>query len=120
MSNGAKKIEFDGSDTNILNGNGSLNIKSRRKLSQISDDLRILNNIHKSQTSKKITPGSEYFVYNNELKSKIKTNSYTNILLSDQNTKDNLTAIDTAALLTPEIMEQIEGIIETKPAFPEW
>ena len=88
-----KKIEFDGSDANILNGNGSLNIISRRKLSQISDDLRILNNIHRSKKSKKITPGSEYFVYDNELTTKIKTNSYTNILLSDQNTKDNLTAV---------------------------
>jgi voltage-dependent potassium channel beta subunit len=33
---------------------------------------------------------------------------------------DNLTAIETAKLLTPEIMEQIEGIIETKPKLPEW
>jgi voltage-dependent potassium channel beta subunit len=33
---------------------------------------------------------------------------------------DNLTAIGTAALLTPEIMEQIEGIVETKPKLPEW
>ena len=32
---------------------------------------------------------------------------------------DNLTALDTAALLTPEIMEQIEGIVETKPKLPE-
>jgi aryl-alcohol dehydrogenase-like predicted oxidoreductase len=39
---------------------------------------------------------------------------------SEAQLKDNLTAIDTATLLTPEIMEQIEGIIETKPAFPEW
>jgi aryl-alcohol dehydrogenase-like predicted oxidoreductase len=28
---------------------------------------------------------------------------------------DNLTALDTAALLTPEIMEQIESIVESKP-----
>ena len=33
---------------------------------------------------------------------------------------DNLTAMDTLALLTPEIMEQIEGIVETKPVLPEW
>ena len=33
---------------------------------------------------------------------------------------DNLTAIDTAALLTPEMMEQIENIVETKPKLPEW
>ena len=88
-----KKLEFNGLDADILNGNGSLDIVSRRKLSQISDDLRILNNIHRSKKSKKITIGSEYFVYDNELTFKIKTNSYTNILLSDQITKDSLSAI---------------------------
>lgn len=88
-----KKINFTQSDNNILNGNGSLDIISRRKLSQISDDLRVLNNIHRSKRSKQINIGSEYFVYDNELNFKIKTNSYTNILLSDQSTKDNLSAI---------------------------
>ena len=33
---------------------------------------------------------------------------------------DNLTALDTALLLTPEIMEQIEGIVESKPKLPEY
>lgn len=33
---------------------------------------------------------------------------------------DNLNALDTAAILTPEIMEQIEGIVETKPKLPEY
>lgn len=33
---------------------------------------------------------------------------------------DNLTALETATLLTPEIMTQIEGIIDTKPVLPEW
>jgi len=33
---------------------------------------------------------------------------------------DNLTATETATLLTPEIMEQIEGIVESKPKLPEW
>jgi aryl-alcohol dehydrogenase-like predicted oxidoreductase len=33
---------------------------------------------------------------------------------------DNLTAIDTAALLTAEMMEQIENIVGTKPKLPEW
>ena len=88
-----KKINFTQSDNNILNGNGSLDIISRRKLSQISDDLRVLNNIHRSKRSKQINIGSEYFVYDNELNFKIKTNSYTNILLSDKATKDNLSAI---------------------------
>jgi len=33
---------------------------------------------------------------------------------------DNLTAMDTLQLLTPEIMEQIESIVESKPVLPEW
>ena len=33
---------------------------------------------------------------------------------------DNLTALNTALLLTPEIMEQIEGIVESKPKLPEY
>lgn len=33
---------------------------------------------------------------------------------------DNLTAIETAKLLTPEIMEQIESIIESKPKLAEY
>ena len=33
---------------------------------------------------------------------------------------DNLSAIHTASLLTPAIMEQIEDIVETKPKLPEW
>jgi voltage-dependent potassium channel beta subunit len=33
---------------------------------------------------------------------------------------DNLTALETLTLLTPEIMEQIENIVETKPVQPEW
>ncbi|MCX6331993.1 MAG: aldo/keto reductase [Bacteroidetes bacterium] len=33
---------------------------------------------------------------------------------------DNLTALATATLLTPEIMEQIEVIVETKPKLPEY
>jgi aryl-alcohol dehydrogenase-like predicted oxidoreductase len=33
---------------------------------------------------------------------------------------DNLTALDTVQLLTPEIMEQIENIIETKPKLADY
>ena len=33
---------------------------------------------------------------------------------------DNLTAIETLKLLTPELMEQIDSIVETKPILPEW
>ena len=33
---------------------------------------------------------------------------------------DNLTALETANLLTPEIMDQIESIVESKPQLPEY
>jgi voltage-dependent potassium channel beta subunit len=53
----------------------------------------------------------------------IKNNNVTTAILgatSKAQLVDNLTALDTATLLTPEIMEQIEGIVETKPKLPEW
>jgi len=34
--------------------------------------------------------------------------------------KENLTAIDTLALLTPEVMEEIEGVLQNKPVLPEF
>ncbi len=34
--------------------------------------------------------------------------------------KENLTAIDTIPLLTPEIMEEIEGVLQNKPVLPEF
>lgn len=34
--------------------------------------------------------------------------------------EENLTAMDTVPLLTAEVMEQIEGILENKPAHPMW
>ncbi len=33
---------------------------------------------------------------------------------------DNLTALETAQMLTPEIMQQIDDIVDTKPVLPEW
>jgi aryl-alcohol dehydrogenase-like predicted oxidoreductase len=33
---------------------------------------------------------------------------------------DNLTALETAQMLTPEIMQQIDDIVDTKPILPEW
>ena len=34
--------------------------------------------------------------------------------------EDNLKALDTVAMLTPEVMERIEGILGNKPVHPEF
>jgi len=70
----------------------SVDIYSRRTLSEISNDLRELNNIHKGE--KIISYGSNLF-YNldNELNFKFSTENYTKIFLSDADIKKNLTSI---------------------------
>jgi hypothetical protein len=70
----------------------SVDIYSRRTLSEISSDLRELNNIHKGE--KEISYGSNLF-YNleNELNFKLNTQSYTKIFLSDSDIKKNISAI---------------------------
>jgi aryl-alcohol dehydrogenase-like predicted oxidoreductase len=53
----------------------------------------------------------------------LKNPNVTTAILGATNTNqllDNLTAIDTAKLLTPEIMEQIESIVESKPKLPQY
>lgn len=70
----------------------SVDIYSRRTLTEISSDLRELNNIHKGE--KQISYGSNLF-YNleNELNFKFSTENYTKIFLSDSDIKKNLTSI---------------------------
>lgn len=70
----------------------SVDISSRRTLSEISSDLRELNNIHKGQ--KEVSYGSNLF-YNleNELNFKFSTENYTKIFLSDADIKKNLSSI---------------------------
>ena len=95
-------IEFDKSikfklNTSFLTGS-TIDIKSRRTLKQISDDLQELNNIHrpKSKLSKidpSITIYNEYTNYDSELNFKLSTDSYAKILLSDVDTVKELSAI---------------------------
>ena len=67
---------------------GWINIISRRKLSQISDDLGEFNNIHtKLQTKNSLSS------YDNYLNFKIKTDNYVKVLLSDVDTYKNITGI---------------------------
>jgi hypothetical protein len=79
-----------------------IDIVSRRKLSQISEDLQYLNNIGRGLRRKsEVNPASttlalngyDYFTYERELNFKIPTDSYAKILLSDSDTKESITAI---------------------------
>jgi subtilisin-like proprotein convertase family protein len=76
-----------------LNG-GSINIKSRRKLSEISDDLQEINNIQRRKSKTvEIYYGNTYDNYESDLNFKISTDSYTKVLLSDVETVKNITGV---------------------------
>jgi hypothetical protein len=71
-----------------------IDINSRRKLSQISDDLQELNNIQRARLKKKRNKIWLFFYnYERELNFKIPTDSYCKILLSDVDTIEQLSAI---------------------------
>ena len=79
-----------------------VDIISRRKLSQISEDLQYLNNIQRpGRRKQEINPAStsllpngfDYVTYERELNFKIPTDSYAKILLSDADTLEALSAI---------------------------
>lgn len=82
--------------------NGSyLNIISRRKLGQISQDLQELNNIHKANLRKvdlswnknNQSYTSSFSVHEREMSYKIPTDSYVKVLLSDSDTVQALSAV---------------------------
>lgn len=92
-----KRLNFD-----LNNPLYWVDIVSRRKLHQISEDLQYLNNIQRSQRRKQeIIPGStsllpngfDYTTFERELNFKIPTDSYAKILLSDSETLETLSAI---------------------------
>jgi hypothetical protein len=90
-----KRLNFNLGDAVIGNG-GTLDIISRRRLSQISDDLQELNNIQRTKgksNSWKDQGQYTYETYENELNFKIPTDSYTKILLSDADTIQSLSSI---------------------------
>lgn len=79
-----------------------VDIISRRKLSQISEDLQYLNNIARPLRRKQeVIPGStsllpngyDYLTYERELNYKIPTDSYVKILFSDSETLEALSAV---------------------------
>ena len=75
----------------------SVNISSRRTLGQISDDLMMLNNIHRSslvrQLSVPIYPDDEFTSLQNELNFKFSTEAYAKVLLSDKDIRQSVTAM---------------------------
>lgn len=72
----------------------SIDIKSRRRLIQISNDLQELNNIHRAKLRKSnIIQNSEYNNFERENNFKIPTDSYAKILLSDVDTIRELSAL---------------------------
>jgi hypothetical protein len=72
----------------------SINIISRNTLDKISADLEIFNNLNKPLVSKKYNSGLYYMnIYDNPIKTKINTDSYTKILLSDGDIKKYITSI---------------------------
>ena len=73
-----------------------IDITSRRKLKQISDDLQELNNIQKGKFQRReivYPPGNEFYNYDRELNFKIPTDSYAKVLLSDADTFQSLSAM---------------------------
>lgn len=76
----------------------SVDIHSRRTLQEISDDIGYINNIQRQKTTKKVenidTTGEySYPVYESEIKFKIPTDSYTKILLSDNDISRDISGI---------------------------
>ena len=79
---------------NIGEPHAYIDIKSRRKLIQISQDLQELNNIQRARLRKEsIKYGSEFHTYEREMNFKISTDSYAKILLSDVDTVKELSAL---------------------------
>jgi subtilisin-like proprotein convertase family protein len=71
-----------------------IQIRSRRKLSQISRDLMEMNNIQRPKSKVSTTKtGASYSSYDRSLNAKIPTDSYAKVLLSDADTVKELSGI---------------------------
>ena len=95
---GGYVIEFHKALAYTANTNiSSLSITSRRTLSQVSEDLRVLNNVHRSSTTRELSvPGhlADQFVnLRNELNFKFSTDGYAMVLLSDKDIRDKVSAM---------------------------
>ena len=68
-------------------------ILSRNTLSQISDDLQLLNNIQRTSTSKSVQTLQSFTNLENEIKSKFSTDSYFKVLACDYDIRRYISAI---------------------------
>ena len=81
---------FNYFDVNLNN----IDIISRNTLEQVSEDLEVFNNLNQPLTTKIYNNSGYYFsFYDNPIKTKINTDSYTKILLSDRDIKKYLTSV---------------------------
>jgi hypothetical protein len=72
----------------------SIDIISRNTLQEISDDLELFNNLNEPFISKTYNSGAWFFdFYDNPIRTKINTDSYTKVLLSDRDIKKYLSSI---------------------------
>ena len=91
-----KKLIFDSNNTQYW-----IDIISRRKLYQISNDLLEINNIQRQKYKKRelgpegslLINGYDYWTYEKEMSSKLNTDSYAKVLLSDVDTIESLSAV---------------------------
>ena len=95
-------IEFNKNINHVINAPQYwIDIVSRRKLKQISEDLSEMNGIQRPKKIKReltisgnqLADGHNYTVYEREMNQKISTDSYLKILLSDVDTFESLTGI---------------------------
>lgn len=70
-----------------------VDVKSRRKLSEISSDLQELNNIQRPYNLKTLDISQSYYNYDSYITSRFYTDSYAQVLLNDTDIRDVLTAI---------------------------
>ena len=78
---------------NLETGIKKLDILSRNSLSQIGNDLEILNNIQRASSEKSINSTYSFSQYENEVKFKFPTDSYLKALVSDYDIVKDVTGI---------------------------
>jgi hypothetical protein len=74
-------------------GLNKIDILSRNTLSQISEDLQVLNNIQRSQSEKSVNSEDFFFTYEPDVKFKFPTESYMKVLVCDFDIQQKVTGI---------------------------
>jgi hypothetical protein len=91
----AYAVEFD-KKLNITDSIKTFSLISRRKLSQISGDLQLLNNIQRSETERNFKMNNTNYTFTNlenSIRTKFSTDAYLKVLASDYDIRQNISAI---------------------------